>query len=1010
MNLPEPLRNILTQVSSASPCALLLAKATLLLAVVWLIHVGLARANPRWRTLLWRATVVGLALMAVWSVGLPSLEIRIRASKSLATAVESPLPTAGAARESAIPGTSDDDPINGPASAGLTKSRQTSADVRPKAGRSVATSAPSLPWRRIAFGIWCLGVMLLTVRLAIAYVGLTRLLKASEAVPEDLIAKVWQIAAALGCRGTVQVRSTRQYAVPFLSGLRRPVLVLPERMCEPAYRDQLRGVIAHELGHVKACDCGWNLALQAVSTLLWFHPLAWRMGSVHRDACDAVCDAVSASYLGDVHGYCRTLAQVALESAASFPAAGLAMARTCDVRRRIAALEQKLFAAALDRRTVIGVTLVGSALLALLAGLRLAVAAEEPPRPDPVPLHGTVVDVHGTPLVGATVFPLSRNPAVCRFVINGVARYLTPMAFAELLNQESQHGRRPVLEGEVEKDLTRTSTDAQGHFQLEEGGDGPFSIGQSAPLKIVTADGHTYNVNALVAKETVVHVPTLLNVNAKQVENVGAGELAGVVIDENGKPLEGVDVDAWDWFPGNETRTDQDGFFRLKGFDRGEKVEVRFRKSGYSPETLIDLPTGVSGWVLALGKKTYFEGTVHGPNGKPVPHALVQADQGPKNSLPSGPTYTKIWTETTADDRGHFRLYVQPDRYQFLVSAPGVGVSRFLVESIGYGSAPMDLDVINLQPGVTFRAKVVDSQTGKPVQGLKLAPVNWQRKGLEARSDSDGLVTIAGLFPGEFQFRVTTDGDYRRWWSESATKSWQRKSIEPHVPGRPNLHWQRNFDHLAFVLEPDMATVKIVVEKGVRIRGRVIDPDGEPVASATVAPALTGTGNSLTGDTRFSVVTKTDGTFDMLLPASNQAQYNLVAHDGKYKQWRNWANGVLPPIHTEPGQEINNVVLTLTRPAVVRGKVVDHEGKPLAYCDVRAHAAGMDENRYYDPTTRTNPDGTFELRFVRPCAQFIQAAPFWLQAEDAPPASTKRVTIAVGQTVGDVLLTSEKAK
>ena len=49
--------------------------------------------------------------------------------------------------------------------------------------------------------------------------------------------------------------------------------------------------------------------------------------SVHRTACDAVCDAVSASYLGDVQESCRTLARVAIEATGTFASAGLAMAR-----------------------------------------------------------------------------------------------------------------------------------------------------------------------------------------------------------------------------------------------------------------------------------------------------------------------------------------------------------------------------------------------------------------------------------------------------------------------------------------------------------------------------------------------------------------------------------------------------------------------------------------------------------------------------------------------------------
>ena len=627
------------------------------------------------------------------------------------------------------------------------------------------------------------------------------------------------------------------------------------------------------------------------------------------------------------------------------------------------------------------------------------------PEPPPIPLHGAAIDVHGAPLAGATVLPLSRDSAVIYVVINGVARYLSQTALSALETRESGHGT-PVFNGAVKKDNTRTSTDAKGQFLLEDCPDGSFQPGQSTPLRIVTADGHTYDVNAVVAEETIVHVPTLLNVEVKKVENVAVGELAGVVIDENGKPLEGVDVHVGEWHPGYGTQTDRNGIFRLNGFDRDDKVEVRFRKPGYSPETFIELPTGVSGWVLVLGKRTFFEGVVRGPGGQPVPHALVRADQGPRHTLGAGCMFESIWTETTADDAGHFRLYVQPDRYQFSVTAPGIGVARLPYQPIGYGQiVPLD---VKLQPGVTFRAKVVDAQTNKPVQGVRLW--SWQHKQFEGRSDADGVVTIAELLPGDFDLQVEAKG-YTRWWSEAAKSPWNRKSTEDSPYSRtPKLHWQRNFDNLDFVLQPEMKPVEIVVEKGVRIRGRVVDPDGKPVVGATVAPALTGMGNSLTGDTRFSVTTTEGGTFDMLLPASNDAQYNLMVHDGKFHQWRTWANGVLPPIQTRPGEEVNNVELTLTRPVVVRGKVVDHQGNPAPYCDVRAHAADKFENRYYDPTTTTKPDGTFELKFLRAGEQFVQAAPFWLRAEDAPPGSTRRITVELGQTIADVQLTSEKSK
>ncbi|MGA2062356.1 MAG: hypothetical protein ABSG67_17880, partial [Thermoguttaceae bacterium] len=67
------------QFSTLSAWAVLLCKATLLLAFAWLIHFALARANPRWRIFLWRGVSVGLALLAGWAIALPGLTIHVSA-------------------------------------------------------------------------------------------------------------------------------------------------------------------------------------------------------------------------------------------------------------------------------------------------------------------------------------------------------------------------------------------------------------------------------------------------------------------------------------------------------------------------------------------------------------------------------------------------------------------------------------------------------------------------------------------------------------------------------------------------------------------------------------------------------------------------------------------------------------------------------------------------------------------------------------------------------------------
>lgn len=529
-------------------------------------------------------------------------------------------------------------------------------------------------------------------------------------------------------------------------------------------------------------------------------------------------------------------------------------------------------------------------------------------------------------------------------------------------------------------------TNERGEFRLSQG-PAAVAVGQATHLQVRLPGGQEHQLALRPEADGAVtlKVPTADLPDVQGPRDVAPDELAGVVVDTEGRPIEGVDVDAWDWFPGNETKTDAKGQFRVGKLEANRKVEVRFRKDGYTPQLFLTQPTGQAGWVVVLGNRTYFEGRVTSPDGQPVPDALIRANNGPKE-IHGGGRITEIWTETRSGADGRYRLYAQSDVYDIQVRVPGVGVARLPGTVLATDEAK-HLDIA-LNPGVAFRARVVDSLTGTPVAGVRL----WQHRGIEARSDDQGMVAIDDMLPGRFDFQVEAAG-YARWWSNDAVSEWNRFQKEERLGG-----WQRNFDYVDFDLKPGMEPVKIILERGVKVTGRVLDPDGKPVAGATVAPALTGTGNSLTGDTRFSVETDAKGRFEMLLPASGDRNYNLVAHDGKYQQWRNWANGVLPPFRTQPGEEVRDVELPLTRPATVVGHVLDRNGRPIADREVRASAADLHENRYYDPTTRTRADGTFELRFVRPGEQHIQVAPFWFSAVEAPEGTSQTVVLAPGES------------
>jgi hypothetical protein len=427
----------------------------------------------------------------------------------------------------------------------------------------------------------------------------------------------------------------------------------------------------------------------------------------------------------------------------------------------------------------------------------------------------------------------------------------------------------------------------------------------------------------------------------------------------------------------------------MKDLDTRDQYQVLFSKDQYCPVMFLRQPAGTKGLVIVLDQSTYFEGVVRSPEGKPVAGARIRTDRGPK-MLKAGYMINKVWSETKADSEGRYRFHVQPDDYAFHVTSPGLGVCRLEKIAIGHGEVrKLDID---LQKGVNFRAIVQDSVSGKPVKGLRL--YSWDNKVIDARSDEHGEISIPEMIPGEFSFNVESS-THTRWWSEQATFQ---------ETANPESGWIRKFDNLSFNLKVGMAPVIIKAEPGVKIIGRVLDPDGKPVEGATATATFTKTGNSLTGDTRFSFETRKDGNFEMLLPASGNTEYNLMVHDGKYDEWRNWANGVLPPINTQPGQVIKDVVLKLNRPAVVRGTLLNTKGEPVSNLQVRIERPDLLENRYYVPFTQTKADGTFELNYLRAGEQSVIVNPIAFKNYTGPDSSVKKVTLKEGEKIENIIL------
>lgn len=237
------------------------AQATLLIGVLWLVTRCVPRLSPAVRCMLW--WLVGAQLLLGMAIATP---LQLRWLKPVeAVSVQAP-------RTIVVP-LSDSDvamPI-----------AHTS---------SLAPQAPAWTWSEAVVLLW-LAVVLLQVIDATRHWLQNRALvrHAQPAASDALRALCAQSARALGMRHPPALRISAAIVSPQVSGLWRPVVLLPaEQTLSP---DELAMAIAHELAHVHRRDLwlGWVPAI--AQRLFFFHPLvrwAMREYAIYREAaCDA---------------------------------------------------------------------------------------------------------------------------------------------------------------------------------------------------------------------------------------------------------------------------------------------------------------------------------------------------------------------------------------------------------------------------------------------------------------------------------------------------------------------------------------------------------------------------------------------------------------------------------------------------------------------------------------------------------------------------------------------------
>jgi protocatechuate 3,4-dioxygenase beta subunit len=402
--------------------------------------------------------------------------------------------------------------------------------------------------------------------------------------------------------------------------------------------------------------------------------------------------------------------------------------------------------------------------------------------------------------------------------------------------------------------------------------------------------------------------------------------VAGLVLDESGQPIEGVEVDlpsasgfsfSFGPSPAKEPRavTGPDGRFLVEELARDEKITLSLSRRGYvsveraglvpplpEPLTVTMTPSSrVVGRVASAGEE------------EPIPGATVTLTRTVSRSMGGRTMMAMTASRETTDGEGVFVFEgLEPGPVSLKASGAGWQEAEMKDLEVPQGE---DLEGVELplEPGAVVVGKVTGPD-GRPAIGASVRVVG-EEKGpfvmFGGGADAEGRYRLEGVTPGEVSIEATYQDSLR-----------VVKDIEA---------------------EPGVNTLDLRFEGGRQVSGRVSDQSGAAVPGALVT--LAAPGRPWGGQ---EVLSGLDGAFEFTgVPDGDHA---LTAERQGYAPSEEQRVSV-------QGGPVDGLELRLSEGAAIVGRVLGLEPEELA----RVEVSGFHTGRRGMASARVGADGAYRL-------------------------------------------------
>ena len=225
---------------------------------------------------------------------------------------------------------------------------------------------PLLPWLST---LWFTGVLFFSIRFAGGLLLLQRYRNHLVAdLPAQMAEKIHVFIKRSGITRKIRVRISEMVRVPMVTGILKPVILIPAGIISLLPVEQIEAVIAHELAHIRRYDFLINILQTLTETLFFYHPAVWLLSSNARAEREKCCDDYAVQACGDLGVYAKALANLSgFRLHKPLPAMAFSGKKLSLVNRVERLLNSNKMKSNAKERVIAGILILGSAIVLTLS-------------------------------------------------------------------------------------------------------------------------------------------------------------------------------------------------------------------------------------------------------------------------------------------------------------------------------------------------------------------------------------------------------------------------------------------------------------------------------------------------------------------------------------------------------------------------------------------------------------------------------------------------------------------